>query len=534
MAAKRGIPEEILQFFRGTGGHSLIVKGPAGTGKTTFALQLTEDLDSVGSSFYLSTRVSDHSLYNQFPWLGGHVPGGEGPELQVESVKSLVGDVEGEEEEEEPGKAGSGVQIAGQVTRGDIPHGKVDRTELRKLEGRIEMGEESEENMFDRVGEGEVIEDSLIFDLGSDLPEVDMAYDAVERILPDQALVLIDSIDALAERYGIHPSKLINTIQRDLVETTGTNVLYVLETGMEHKLDYLGDGVVTLKAQERNGRRLRIMTIEKLRGTEIRRHKYIFTLQDGRIQTFRPRRRKAPKEPKPWQPVEDPSPQAVSTGNEELDALIGGISRGAMVALEVGERVPGRFVDGIMTGLIANFAAQGRGVAFVPERRASSEIVGEEVSPYLGPKAFQKFVRIYESYPLGSLEGSTNALQLEGTSAGTDLKWSNVMYHLTDAEHPFLSLMGFDTLEAVYGEDVVERLSSHMYAVRRNRDIFIGVVTPTTVSSSKLADLAHTHLCIENIDGSVVIYAEKPYSELHALDFDYSQGFPKARLTPII
>ena len=47
----------------------MIVKGSAGTGKTTFALQLTEEIGGIGTSFYMSTRVSDESLYNQFPWL---------------------------------------------------------------------------------------------------------------------------------------------------------------------------------------------------------------------------------------------------------------------------------------------------------------------------------------------------------------------------------------------------------------------------------------------------------------------------------
>jgi len=51
------------------GGHSLILRGNAGTGKTTFALQAIEDLAQIENSFYFSMRVSDHSLITQFPWL---------------------------------------------------------------------------------------------------------------------------------------------------------------------------------------------------------------------------------------------------------------------------------------------------------------------------------------------------------------------------------------------------------------------------------------------------------------------------------
>src|SRR5438046_9341255 len=63
------IPREVVEFFNAAGGHSFIVKGPAGTGKTTFALQLTEELGEVSASHYLSARVSDESLFRQFIWL---------------------------------------------------------------------------------------------------------------------------------------------------------------------------------------------------------------------------------------------------------------------------------------------------------------------------------------------------------------------------------------------------------------------------------------------------------------------------------
>ncbi|MCG7841462.1 MAG: ATP-binding protein, partial [Methanomassiliicoccales archaeon] len=63
------IPSEIIDFLLSPGGHSLLIKGEAGTGKTTLALQLIEVLSDQQPEYYLSTRVSDVALYNQFPWL---------------------------------------------------------------------------------------------------------------------------------------------------------------------------------------------------------------------------------------------------------------------------------------------------------------------------------------------------------------------------------------------------------------------------------------------------------------------------------
>ena len=274
MTQRAGIPGDILEFFRNPGGHSMIAKGSAGTGKTTFALQLTEELGGIATSFYMSTRVSDESLYNQFPWLRDRMK---------KAAMEIAGKQFSKTIDETPilKEAGTDIsfetRVRGDHRAADGAKRRLERTELDKLEGRIEMGEEGDET-YAKHGEGQVSDGTLVFDLGSDLPEIDMAYDAVEKNLPQKTLILIDSINALAERYGIHPSKLINTLQKDLVESAGASVVFILEDSGETKLDYLGDGVVLFQSREHAGRRLRVMTIEKLRGTGVRQHKFLYTL----------------------------------------------------------------------------------------------------------------------------------------------------------------------------------------------------------------------------------------------------------------
>src|SRR5207249_1795143 len=236
---------------------------------------------------------------------------------------------------------------------------RLERTELEKLEGRIEMGEEGDET-YGKHGEGQVSEGTLVFDLGSDLPEIDMAYDAVERNLPQKTLILIDSINALAERYGIHASKLINTLQKDLVEAGRANVVCILEDSGETKLDYLGDGVVLFQSREHSGRRLRVLTIEKLRGTEVRQHKFIYTLDGARLRAFDIRPGERPGEPGKWKPVPDLSKEEVSTGNQALDVLIGGLHRARIMCIEFGPSVPTEYIDNLRVALVCNFAALGR------------------------------------------------------------------------------------------------------------------------------------------------------------------------------
>ena len=65
--------------------------------------------------------------------------------------------------------------------------------------------------------------------IGKDLGDLEHVYDVVEGSYPARSLIIIDSIDAMAEKYSMTCSALITAIQKDLVEGYGSNVLFVLE-----------------------------------------------------------------------------------------------------------------------------------------------------------------------------------------------------------------------------------------------------------------------------------------------------------------
>src|SRR5437773_2665110 len=426
------IPREVVEFFNAAGGHSLIVKGPAGTGKTTFALQLTEELGEVSASHYLSARVSDESLFRQFIWLKERLkPAG----LQT-GLKGRLGS-------------------------------KVARNALDQLEGKLMEGKEGDDEEPEAIGSGEVKGNFLEVTLGFDLPELEAAYEFVDGRLPERSLVLIDSIDALGEHYGIPAARLITVLQKDMVEGSKQNVLYVLESSGETRLDYLGDGVVSLASTDHQGRRLRVLTIEKLRGQQIQQHRYLYTLDGGRLTAFDIREEVRPVKPQLWKPFKDLSKDAVSFGLEPLDHLTGGLHRGRVVAFEISNAVPSDYVDWLRTAIICNFVAQGRGVAHVPPRKGSSDFLRDLASPHLPPGSFEARVRVFESATLGSADVSPTILHMEGTNVDADLKWTNVEFQLPKSERPFLAFMSFDTLESVYGEKVLEEMSGVFSVVRR-------------------------------------------------------------------
>lgn len=247
-------PKEIVKFLSSPGGHSLILRGMAGTGKTTLALQMIEELAQLQQSYYMSTRVSDHSLFNQFPWLMDKVKEGE----ILKARKKLRKKADSEMQVEK-------ILLGLAAIKGELKGAKMKspRGELHRLEGKIEAGGDEDASAAEPTGE-----DELTVTVGSMMPEIEMAYDVVDKALPERTLIIIDSIDALADKYGVGPARLITALQKDLVEGCGTNIVYVLETP-DPLLDYLGDGVLYLSLDNSSGRRIREMDLLKLRGCEI-------------------------------------------------------------------------------------------------------------------------------------------------------------------------------------------------------------------------------------------------------------------------
>jgi KaiC/GvpD/RAD55 family RecA-like ATPase len=509
-------PRELIRFLSNPGGHSLIIRGMAGTGKTTLALQMIEELAQVQQSYYMSTRVSDHSLFNQFPWLLEKVK--EGEILKARKKLKKKADSEMQVEKILLGLAAIKGELKGEKV-------KAPRKELQRLEGNIEAGDE--EPLAEPTGE-----DELTVTVGSMMPEIEMAYDVVDKALPDRTLIIIDSIDALAEKYGVLPQKLINALQKDLVEGCGTNVVYVLETP-DPLLDYLGDGVLYLSLNSTTGRRIREMDLLKLRGCEIRQPKYVYTLLGGRVRTFEYSRYVKPEKPKPFEPNSDPEKKRVSTGISELDEMIeGGLRRGTIALIELGPGVPVISSSSIESSIICNFAAQDRGVAWLPTKKTGAEVARDELVGFIKPESFDKNVRILEPHA-ASESPKPYSMTLEGEDVRVDVKWQDIQYALKDTQSPYLAMFGFDSLESIYGPGVLDGLMDFLSALLNNDGVFVATVTPSVKSTSRLTDLAHTHLRIDKTSGITIVRGEEPYTAPHAMT-DPESGDFRPKLVPIL
>ena len=68
------IPCELMQFVKNST-YSLLIKGYAGTGKTTLSLTILRVLNVRSNFFYISTRISPKQIFVYYPWLSKFIDG---------------------------------------------------------------------------------------------------------------------------------------------------------------------------------------------------------------------------------------------------------------------------------------------------------------------------------------------------------------------------------------------------------------------------------------------------------------------------
>ena len=469
------LPNEIVRFLENPGGHSLIVRGNAGTGKTTFVLQVAEEFKDRQRAHYLSTRVSDSSLLRQFPWLAERL-----------------------------------------ITREET--GTRRRSGFRRLKG---------------MGSGDLVvpRKEMTISIGKTMPDLENLYDLVEKS-GERVLVIIDSIDALADRYELKCRELMIALQRDLVEGQGANLLFVLESN-DHMLDYLGDGVVECSRVEHERRLIREMDLMKLRGVEVQQPLYLFSLKGGKFRCFGAGWDRGCDLRKEFVTPSDPQGR-LSYGITDLDDMTGGISPGAITLIELGSGLPPTVSGLLEMSLVSSFAKAGRGGLWVPLRKESGAGARGLLQNSLTDMEMEKAVRVVEPASQMDLGSGRYVMGVEGNMVSDDLKWKNVAYALDGSSQPFLSLMGFDSLESIYGGEVMEGLADHLAAVKRNGGSFVGLTSPTSRSTARLADMATVHLKVERIGGTVVLYGSKPFTECFALTVEERPQGGCVSLTPLV
>lgn len=477
------VPTEVLSAFRQEMGFSLLIKGAAGSGKTTLVLEL---LSSFEKPVYISSRVAPSSLYGHFPWLKGKLQ----PENIIDATQTFL-----------PWYA--------------------DEAALRTH-----------------------IKQTFKF---STLPEFFKAlYERIEEL--KNPTIAIDSWEAVVVPLQSNEAERIHleTLLTEIVRQLNVRLIIVSERVERTFLDYVVDGVVTLEDSVLDDRVLRILSINKTRSVARNNKRYVFTLHDNHFQHVPPFRPLTPRTTGTWVPTSDVD-DFFSTGHADLDALYGkGLRPGTFNLLEVDASVPERAYSPIFLGLICNFLAKGRGIIVKTMEGINSELLNKKrLFLFLETELINKYLRVFMEQVSTRREIRPYVVL---TSREKFMKDFVEMYDDLSSRtrfQPVFAGVVYDNLD--FSSDYVrcvEAFYQHLKFIKNSNVVELGVFTSSGDASARgnqqttslindVAALADTHLKVTSVDGSVLLFGVKPYSEIYAIVYD-SDDSPKISLLPIV
>ena len=424
------LPAELLHYLNRRS-CSLLVKGTAGSGKTTLALTLLRALARNVNFLYLSTRESPTQLYADYPWLSESFSG--------------------------QGQAKS----AGKVHPGFV-------------DARLdEPGP-----LFERIT--------------SELMDV------------RTPLIVIDTWNTMEDYVNFEDLQVNVKVLRSWIERVGGKLILVGEDPNDSTLDALVDGIVVLRQNELEGRRVREMTLVKLSGTEIRHPVHNFTLKDGTFTAF------------PHTKVDDlleaagsdmetgrfrqaKSGDYVSTGYAELDsALGGGFSRGSLVKVEMSQGVDPRMVLLFLRPMMDRLVKKGGGAKVVPWEGASKRFVSRLMVAVSAPGRKKVKFLWGDANEITDSKASTGSAARPLSSPKTGASERELAIVFVDPDRP----------------DNVRRSLQRLSWSRKTLTLLVG--TPERIPA-ELTRNAEAKLKLFSINGTLFAAADSPFTRLFAL-----------------
>ena len=350
-----------------------------------------------------------------------------------------------------------------------------------------------------------------------------------------RGLIVIDSWEGALRNTSEDGRRMIESAILSDPDDNRVGVVLVSESGRVGELPNLVDGIVTLSSSELDGRRMRTIVVNKLRGLRVKSDRALFSLDKGKYSLLANTKfdDDASAKPNILSPVPH-TQSSFSTGSRDLDAMLkGGIRRGSSILVHVNNTVPTMGVRLLLRIINANFINQGGSSFIVPFSTLSSDSVAESLRPLIGDDSLNQRVRIAEYNQ--NLPPKNWRVQLNGKVMDDFTLFSNIWKELETASSSIILAIDFDRLVQVYGDDLM--LPSLANIGARMRDA--GAVTLAVASDpNKITEAflrtADYYLKIESINDTMVVYGVKPFTNVHGVEFAFDKGYPSLKLTEIV
>jgi KaiC/GvpD/RAD55 family RecA-like ATPase len=476
-------PREISRFFTGDSGHTLLVNGAPGTGKTLFTIRGLDVLERDGDVLYVSTRVDQDTVHDMY--LEEH------SSLDKTHILDLSRD---------PFELPLDVEV---------PFEKLNLDSLLEWIQQIRGASKQLTIAFDSW--------ELIYE-----------YLATRHDDPPDIETVTNQLVALARRENIR-------------------LLLVSETTDSSPLEYIVDGVVTLQVTEdERGRTRRHLRLEKLRGVRIGNRLRPITLANGQFQAITPVELSTVHTGTgdgTWDPRAN-SKAKFSTGISDLDPILsGGYNRGSVIHLDLGTDLSRDAWSVLTLPTIRNFLSNEMGVAVVPPREGSPGLLHNDLNAVLTPQIFDVYCHVFETYagpPRNKAEfeeeepSTPISDELESPVDGGQLDYEPYMEYIEQvrekSDGPLLHIVSMDTAQATFET----QLGDFANYVALHNDLMILITKPGTDLRKRAGRVADMHFRLERSGEAIVLYGENPLTPLLGVGLDQSQAIPKITLTEMV
>jgi hypothetical protein len=224
----------------------------------------------------------------------------------------------------------------------------------------------------------------------------------------------------------------------------------------------------------------------------------------------------------------------ISTGIMDFDILLnGGYPKGGAHLFEIDTNI-GRHYKNIFIPTIINHLNQNRGFIYIPSGGRITSSVLELIKPHVGEDSITRNIVSLEKCGHARVLGP-EVFQAEGNSIEEDIAPIFTSLNNFRRSGPVLLLIGTDTLEYTYGEDVVHKMITEIVSdVRSGDDIIILIAKEGQKLFDRIGYIVDTYWRMRGIHDSSLIYGIFPRTELYCISTDVSRGYVEPKFTPIL
>ncbi len=448
------IPAELAHFLRQET-YSLLIKGHTGTGKTTLALSILRALNMDKNCLYISTRISPDQIFQYHTWLNDFF-----------SHPKKTTDSSPDELEDE--KNNQSIFVDGRL---DEPVA-----------------------LFERIT-------NELMDVKAPTIVIDF-WDSIGFFMDKEA--------------SMSNSKVLQTWR----ERAGAKLIFVTEHPEDRALDFLTDGIVELRQKYYNERVIREIVLSKLRGVRINKPSYIFSVDNGMFHSYD---HYHPSEfldsARFLQSNHDSKKDLLrtkshfTTGYHELDEIFGGgFPIGCTTSLELGPHVNAKVALAFLGKIITNFITSENLLVFQPFEKTGQDMITQYVKSHGLQSDLTNIITATVQSKKSTVPSNENTVSQLGQIQDIIQKIKKKYQ-----KKRLLTILGPEMTE-VFSNESNNMGRESLAFIKSNSDLSIFI-------SRRLPDNNHTHLSaiadmrllITEIDGTLCIQSERPWSHLYVI-----------------